>query len=54
MERDLVTASYRAGLAAGGLDIDWYDWLIDRVRAWPDTQRRDDQLDLIAVLKTRD
>lgn len=49
MDRDLTTASYRAGLAAGGLDVDWYDWLIDRVRKWPDKQRRDDQLDLMTL-----
>ncbi|HEX4172685.1 MAG TPA: hypothetical protein VHY82_09420 [Acetobacteraceae bacterium] len=50
METDLATASYRAGLTAGGLDIpDWFDWLIDRVQTWPDKQRRDDQLDLMTL-----
>ncbi len=49
MDRDLATASYRAGLAAGGLDVEWYDWLVERVRRWPDKQRRDDQLDLMTL-----
>ena len=49
MERDLATASYRAGLAAGGLDVDWYEWLIERVRLWPDMKRRNDQLDLMTL-----
>lgn len=49
MDRDLATAAYRAGLAAGGLAVEWYDWLIDRVRRWPDKQRRDDQLDLMTL-----
>lgn len=49
MDRDLATASYRAGLAAGGLDVDWYEWLVDRVRLWPDKQRRDAQLDLMTL-----
>lgn len=49
MDRDLATASYRAGLAAGGLDVDWYDWLIERVRLWPDVKRRNDQLDLMTL-----
>lgn len=49
MDRDLATASYRAGLAAGGLAVEWYDWLIERVGRWPDIQRRDDQLDLMTL-----
>lgn len=50
MDRDLATASYRAGLAAGGLDVaDWYEWLTDRVYAWPDKKRRDDQIDLMTL-----
>lgn len=48
-DRDLATASYRAGLAAGGLAVEWFDWLVDRVRRWPDKQRRDDQLDLMTL-----
>lgn len=49
IEQDLATASYRAGLAAGGLDVDWYDWLIDRANQWTDTDRRDYQLDLMTL-----
>lgn len=50
MDRDLATASYRAGLAAGGLDVpDWYGWLNDRVYSWPDKMRRDDQIDLMTL-----
>lgn len=50
MERDLVVASYRAGLTAGGLDLpDWHQWLIERVDAWPDAQRRVYQLDLMTL-----
>ena len=50
IDTDLATASYRAGLAAGGLDVpDWYEWLIERVVAWPDKQRRDEQLDLMTL-----
>ncbi|UQX13522.1 hypothetical protein [Candidatus Mycobacterium methanotrophicum] len=49
IDQDLATASYRAGLAAGGLDVDWYDWLIDRVGNWTDTRRRDYQLDLMTL-----
>ncbi len=44
MDRDLLTASYRAGLTAGGLPNDWYKWLIKRVKHWPDANRRDGQL----------
>ena len=44
MERDLQTASYRAGLTAGGLANDWYQWLLNRIKHWPDTNRRDSQL----------
>ncbi|ORW11048.1 MULTISPECIES: hypothetical protein [Mycobacterium] len=44
MERDLLTASYRAGLTAGGVVSDWYEWLLKRVKQWPDTNRRDSQL----------
>jgi hypothetical protein len=49
MDRDLATGSYRAGLAAGGLDVEWFDWLINRVREWPDKRRRDEQLDLMTL-----
>ncbi len=44
MQRDLQTASYRAGLTAGGLATDWYQWLLNRVKQWPDKDRRDSQL----------
>lgn len=47
--RDLATASYRAGMAAAGLDVEWYDWLIDRAREWPDERRRNEQLDLMTL-----
>lgn len=49
IELDLMTASYRAGLAAGGLDVDWFDWLIERVHCWPDKKLRDSQLDLMTM-----
>ncbi|SIJ04871.1 Uncharacterised protein [Mycobacteroides abscessus subsp. abscessus] len=49
IEADLATASYRAGMAAGGLDMDWYDWLLERVNHWPDQVRRDYQLDLMTL-----
>lgn len=49
IELDLMTASYRAGLAAGGLDVDWFDWLIERVHGWPDRKLRDSQLDLMTM-----
>lgn len=45
IDRDLETASYRAGLAAGGLANDWYDWLLIRVIQWPDENRRDSQIE---------
>lgn len=32
--RDLLGASYRAGLAAGGLDVDWRGWLQERSEQW--------------------
>ena len=44
MDLDVETASYRAGLSAAGLTNDWYDWLLERVRKWPDAGRRDAQL----------
>lgn len=47
--RDLATASYRAGMAAAGLDVEWFDWLIDRAREWPDERRRNEQLDLMTL-----
>lgn len=47
--RDIATASYRAGMAAAGLDIEWFDWLIDRVHQWPDARRRSEQLDLMTL-----
>jgi hypothetical protein len=33
--RDWLTASYLAGLAAGGQDTDWIDWFKTRVSRWP-------------------
>ena len=44
MDRDLETASYRAGLTAAGLVSNWFEWLQDRVRAWPFGPRRDGQM----------
>jgi hypothetical protein len=44
MDLDVETASYRAGLTAAGLVSDWYGWLLERVRKWPDAGRRDVQL----------
>lgn len=34
-ERDRLTMSYLAGLAAGGEEVDWRGWFLDRVAAWP-------------------
>ncbi|WP_193606159.1 hypothetical protein [Mycobacteroides abscessus] len=40
VDRDLLEASYRAGLAAGeGADNGWRDWLVDRTRRWRDQGR---------------
>lgn len=37
VDRDLLEASYRAGLAAGeGADNGWRDWLVERTRRWRD------------------
>lgn len=33
--RDRLTASYLAGLAAGGDDVDWQAWFTKRVSTWP-------------------
>jgi hypothetical protein len=44
MDRDLQTASYRAGLTAAGLVSDWPAWLRGRVQSWPPGPRRDSQL----------
>ena len=35
-ERDCLGASYRAGLAAGGVEIDWVSWYRQRVIEWVD------------------
>jgi len=35
-ERDCLGASYRAGLAAGGVEIDWVSWYRQRVTEWVD------------------
>lgn len=34
MQRDKLTASYRAALAAGGVDIDWRSWFEKRIDTW--------------------
>ncbi|WP_292981251.1 hypothetical protein [Mycobacterium sp.] len=34
--RDGFGASYRAGLAAGGVDVDWEGWYWQRVKLWDD------------------
>jgi len=36
--RDRLTASYLAGLAAGGQDIDWIEWFKTRIARWPPDQ----------------
>ncbi len=45
---DDVKASYRAAGALPpyrcGLASDWYEWVLKRVKHWPDTNRRDSQL----------
>lgn len=39
-ERDWVTASYLAGLTAGGVEgIDWREWLVERAQHWYDDKR---------------
>lgn len=38
-----------AGLTSGGLDVEWFDWLIERVKAWPDQDRARDQLDAMTL-----
>lgn len=48
MDRDLDTASYRAGLTAAGLVSNWQDWLLERVRSWPHGPRREAQLAAMA------
>lgn len=48
MDRDLETASYRAGLTAAGLVSDWMDWLHRQVRGWPSGLRREAQLAAMA------
>ena len=52
IDRDLATASYRAGMATAGLDVDWYDWLLERVQMWPDKQLRAYQLELMTLEPT--
>ncbi len=37
-ERTSLTGSYLAGLAAGGLDIDWRGWCRDQLENWPEDQ----------------
>jgi hypothetical protein len=34
VQRDKLTASYMAALAAGGLDVDWRSWFEDRINTW--------------------
>ena len=48
MDRDLDTASYRAGLTAAGLVSNWFEWLGERVRSWPHGPRREGQLQAMA------
>ncbi len=36
VDRTRLTASYLAGLAAGGLDIDWRSWYSSQIESWPD------------------
>lgn len=49
MDCDLARASYRAGLAGGGLDVEWFEWLVERVNRWPDKGRARDQLDAMTL-----
>ena len=35
-ERDMIEASYKAGLCAGGEQLDWRGWLRQRATRWPD------------------
>lgn len=35
-DRTRLTASFLAGLAAGGLDIDWRSWYSSQIESWPD------------------
>lgn len=44
MDRDVETASYRAGLTAAGMASAWEEWLRDRVLAWAAGPRRNLQL----------
>lgn len=39
--RDGLGASYRAGLAAGGVEIDWVTWYRERVATWDDLGREE-------------
>ncbi|MEN4476591.1 hypothetical protein [Mycolicibacterium cosmeticum] len=40
VDRDLLEASYRAGLAVGeGADNGWREWLVERTRRWRDQGR---------------
>ncbi|MFN8073565.1 MAG: hypothetical protein U0R66_17410 [Mycobacterium sp.] len=48
MDRDLETASYRAGLTAAGLVSNWFEWLGEKVQAWPHGPRRENQLQAMA------
>jgi len=36
--RDELGASYRAGLRAGGDDVDWVGWYRDHIGRWPGRQ----------------
>lgn len=38
VERTRLTAYYLAGLAAGGLDVDWMSWYRAEAATWPDDQ----------------
>jgi hypothetical protein len=38
--RDRIKAQYRAGLVAGGdqLEVDWLEWLANKIRSWPNDE----------------
>jgi hypothetical protein len=41
VQRDKLTASYMAGLAAGGVEVDWRTWFEDRINAWDNSVAAD-------------
>lgn len=52
VDRTRLTASYLAGLAAGGLDIDWRSWYSSQFESWP--QERSYQLNAQLTLMNTD